>query len=94
MDRQVLGKAHLQPPPTDRRAKQLPAIPDDWRDHFSDAQCAALRQAENFAWALCFVRRPLFQERVTVLKNSDTQQFALLDQEGNLTLKHGLIIRD
>lgn len=94
MEQHLSARVSAPAPANDRRAKQLPPIPDDYRDHLTDAQCAAIHQAENFAWSLCFVRRPLFQERVTVLQNTDTRHYALLDEEGNLSLKHGLIIRD
>ena len=56
-------------------------------------QRMTLHQMESFGWTLKFVRQPLFQEPVPVMYDADTQQYAILQEDGQLNKDHGLLIR-
>ena len=60
----------------------------------NDAQRDTLSQLERFGWTLKFVRRPPFQEGVGVIKNPDTQRFAVIEVDGSLNENSSLLFRD
>jgi hypothetical protein len=59
----------------------------------NDAQRAAIHQLEGFGWSLSFVRRPLFEEVIPVLRDPDSDRYAVLEKDGTLNENHDLIVR-
>ena len=49
-----------------------------------DAQKEVVTQCKIFGWYLNFVRQPLGQPVIPVLKNSDTGRYAILEPDGSL----------
>jgi hypothetical protein len=60
---------------------QLPAHLDG---ALNEMQLFTLRRMERYGWILAFIRRPLFQETVTVLRHLDSHKFGILDADGTL----------
>ncbi|MDH5469741.1 MAG: hypothetical protein OEX75_04075, partial [Gammaproteobacteria bacterium] len=60
---------------------QLPAHPDE---ALNEMQLITLKKMEQFGWILAFIRRPLFQETVTVLRHQDCHKFSVLNEDGTL----------
>ena len=80
-------------PSQDRRQGES-AVPLCLEAYLTEEQMNALQQAEKFGWHLAFVRRPVFQDTVTVMQNSDHPgQFALLKTDGEMNLSPELTMR-
>lgn len=75
------------------RRYRMQAIPDDIAQFLNANQARALKQLESFGYRLKFIRRPLFQTPVVVVENLDADRFGILDEDGQLDMNHGLIIR-
>ncbi len=60
------------------------AIPDDMMSELTEMQHQTLARLEGFGWAVGFVRRPLFQERVVMLFDPSGQQHAILSEDGSI----------
>jgi hypothetical protein len=76
----------------DRRTNQTP-IPDEIKKLLNSRQLAAFHQSIYFGWRLGFVRRPLFQEPVFVVYNSDHDLIGILDSDGHINTDVALDIR-
>ena len=48
----------------------------------SAPQLSTLNKMEGFGWALAFIRRPLFQDVVPVLRHPDCNRWATLESDG------------
>ena len=59
----------------------------------NDDQLLTLAKIEGFGWELKFIRRPLFQEAVAVVFDSDRKNFAVLEADGTLNEHPGFDIR-
>jgi len=80
-------------PSQDRRHGES-AVPLFLEAYLTEEQINALRQAEKFGWHLAFVRRPVFQDTVTVMENADHPgQYALLRTDGEMNLSPELTMR-
>lgn len=73
----------------------LEPIPDDLETLLTPAQMTTLQKVESFGWKLFFVRRPLFQNVVAVIKCPDGENCttAILEEDGTLNKNHDLVIR-
>ncbi|HEY2395977.1 MAG TPA: hypothetical protein VGH81_08395 [Rudaea sp.] len=56
-------------------------------------QILALSELEKFGWELKFIRRPMFQQPVPVVFDSDRRHFAVLNADGTLDETPGFDIR-
>jgi hypothetical protein len=56
-------------------------------------QILALSELEKFGWELKFIRRPMFQQPVPVVFDSDRKHFAVLNADGTLDEAPGFDIR-
>lgn len=56
-------------------------------------QILALSELEKFGWELKFIRRPMFQQPVPVVFDSDRKHFAVLNADGTLDETPGFDIR-
>ena len=69
---------------------QLPTHPDE---ALNEMQLITLKKMEQFGWILAFIRRPLFQETVTVLRHQDCHKFSILNEDGTLNSQHDFALR-
>ena len=79
-------------PRIERRKGQV-AIPDDMMDELNELQHQTLARLEGFGWAVGFVRRPLFQDRVVILFDPSGQQHAVLNDDGSIDRYSDIPIR-
>ncbi len=56
-------------------------------------QILALGELEKFGWELKFIRRPMFQQPIPVVFDSDRKHFAVLNADGTLDETPGFDIR-
>jgi hypothetical protein len=56
-------------------------------------QTITLVNLERFGWELKFIRRPLFQQAVAVVFDSDRKHYAILEPDGTLNEKPDFDIR-
>lgn len=75
-----------------RRRGEAP-IPHNVDKYLNEDQLMSLRQMESFGWELAFIRRPLFQEPVAVVSNSDHTNFGVLELDGSINTKPDIVIR-
>lgn len=59
----------------------------------NDEQRDTLSSLERFGWELKFIRRPLFQQSIAVVFDSDRKRFAILEPDGSLNENPDLVIR-
>ena len=82
-----------QPGWMEKRKGESP-IPDNLEDYLNMVQIKALRQIENFGWELKFVRRPLFQEPIAVIINTDGDRVGTLEPDGRIDLHQNFELRN
>lgn len=82
-----------QPNWMEKRKGESP-VPDNLEDYLNAEQIKALRQIENFGWELKFVRRPLFQEPIAVIINTDGDRVGTLEADGRIDLKQNFELRN
>lgn len=76
----------------DKRNKQKP-IPNNLRDFLTEDQLISLSRIESFGWEIEFIRRPLFQSPLVVVKGP-TNQVGILLEDGTIDQSGtGLAIR-
>lgn len=75
------------------KRKGEPPIPANFEEVLSLDQMMTLRQIENFGWQVAFIRRPLFQESVVVVANSNNRKFGVLEDTGELNLQAEIRLR-
>jgi len=75
------------------RRQGMSAIPINLREFLSDDQRRSLRQIESFGWQLAFVRRPLFQDPVVVIRNGEGSKFSVLEPDGTVNDQPDIEIR-
>jgi hypothetical protein len=63
------------------------------RRELNALQQATLSNLERFGWELKFIRRPLFQQPIAVVFDSDRKHFAVLQTDGTLEENPGFDIR-
>lgn len=75
------------------RRKGVMPIPLNLREYLNEDQRRTLRQVEGFGWQLAFIRRPLFQEPLVVIKNSEGSGFSVLEPDGSINAEADVVIR-
>jgi hypothetical protein len=78
--------------PAERRKSDVKFVAALKRELNSD-QRMALVELEKFGWELKFIRRPMFQQPVPVVFDSDRKNYAVLNTDGTLDEKPGFDIR-
>ena len=63
------------------------------RKELNQDQILALTELEKFGWELKFIRRPMFQQPIPVVFDSDRRHFAILNADGTLDENPGFDIR-
>lgn len=76
----------------ERRGDESP-IPLNLREFLNENQRSTLRKIESFGWHLAFVRRPLFQEPVAVIANTDDSTYSVLEKDGSINSDADLFLR-
>lgn len=76
----------------DRRDGQVP-IPQHLEKFLNKVQMTTLLQLESMGWRLWFVRRPLFQPVMPVLYDPTHRFTAIIEEDGQSNVDHGLIFR-
>jgi hypothetical protein len=74
-----------------RRAPARPGLA--LKRELNEEQRLALAELEKFGWELKFIRRPMFQEPVAVVFDSERRNYAVLRPDGTLDEKPGFNIR-
>lgn len=92
MGMSVAQSDHSQDDHHDRR-KGLNPIPLNLREFINEDQRRTLKQIEGFGWQLAFVRRPLFQEPIVVIKNGDASSFGVVEEDGTINSSPDVIFR-
>ena len=59
----------------------------------NEEQLFTLNKMEGFGWKLTFIRRPLFQEIITVLTHSDNDAYGILEGDGRLNMQPAMPFR-
>ena len=77
----------------DKRQKQ-PAIPEQIAEHLNNLQMTTINKMESFGWQLFFIRRPLFQETVTIMHFPETGETALIEEDGTFNKSHSIYVRN
>ncbi len=78
---------------THDRRQGMSAIPLNLREFLSDDQRRSLKQIEGFGWQLAFVRRPLFQDPIVVIRNGEASKFSVLESDGTVNDQPDIYIR-
>ncbi len=76
----------------DKRDKQ-PPIPVRLSEYLNQAQIATINKMEQFGWELFFVRRPLFQEVITIMRFLQSGETALIEEDGSFNRAHEVYVR-
>lgn len=76
------------------RRKGVDPVPGDTNQFLTELQQMALRRFEGFGWHIKFIRRPLFQDPVTVIYSAEANQQGVLEEDGQLNLEPDIELRD
>jgi len=63
------------------------SIPENLEEVLSEAQRNALSGIEYLGWEPRFLRRPLFQAPVLVLRNTNDSRIGIMDEEGRIRIQ-------
>jgi len=74
-----------------RKAEGRPTI--TLRRDLNQDQQFALAELEKYGWELKFIRRPMFQQPIPVVFDSDRKSYAVLLPDGTLDHNPGFNIR-
>jgi hypothetical protein len=83
--------AVMAPAQERRKAEGRPAI--TLRRDLNQDQQIALAELEKYGWELKFIRRPMFQQAIPVVFDSDRKSYAVLLPDGTLDHNPGFNIR-
>ena len=75
------------------RRTHEPPIPTDLYQLLNQTQLSALLFLQALGWRLWFVRHPLFQSAIVVLWDPTNSYTAILEEDGEPNINHGLIFR-
>jgi len=78
--------------PKERRVGAV-AVPDNILAELTEMQHQTLARLEGFGWAVGFVRRPLFQERVVMLFDPSGREHAVLNEDGTIDKTSDIPVR-
>jgi hypothetical protein len=76
------------------RRRGVPDDPDALRDGLTAKQLETLRSMEHFRWTLRFVRRPMFQDPIPVLRDPQDTRYVVLEADGSINENPDFKIRD
>ena len=76
----------------DKRKGDRP-VPDNLDEILTEEQQCKLRQLEGFGWRLEFVRRPLFQEPVSVVCDAEGRKIGTLEKDGSVNMEPDIKLR-
>jgi hypothetical protein len=76
----------------DRRNKEIP-VPANLREYLNDFQMLALDRMKGLGWELKFIRHPIFQQPVPVIVNRETDEHAMIEEDGTINKKPFIDIR-
>ncbi len=71
-----------------------PPVPDDVHLIMNPEQLLIYRGMQSFGWHLEFVRRPLFQRPVFVMKHPECDDVAVIEESGEFNRNHGIQLRE
>lgn len=77
---------------SERRGRQ-PAVPPHLDRYLNEMQMQTLAHTENFGWELYFVRRPIFEPVLAILRHHDKTRLALLTETGELEIDPEITLR-
>jgi len=77
----------------ERRIGQL-AVPYNLDELLTEKQMLTLKNLENLGWEIMFIRRPLFQDNISVLSHPDTGQYSVLELNGDVNNISEIELRD
>ena len=69
-------------------------VPQNAIEMLNEMQVLALRQIESFGWRLQFIRRPLFQDPVPVVVDSDGTKIGILEEDGRINMEPDIKVRE
>lgn len=69
------------------------AIPEQLEGTLNELQMVTLHQMESFGWQLRFIRRPLFQDPVSVVFSADGDKIGILEEDGRINLHADIKVR-
>ena len=75
------------------RRKNDAKVPVVLKRELNSDQRLALAELEKFGWELKFIRRPMFQQPIPVVFDSDRKNYAVLNPDGTLDENPGFNIR-
>lgn len=75
------------------KRKGINPIPENLKEVLNEAQLLTLSKMEGFGWRLKIVRRPLFQEVVSMLFHPDSNEYGVLEDDGTLNMQTDIKIR-
>jgi hypothetical protein len=75
------------------RRQEGTQLPKNFDDMLNEDQLFTLNKMEEFGWKLAFIRRPLFQEIVTVLSHPDHGTYGILESDGRLNMQPAMLFR-
>ncbi len=71
-----------------------PPVPSDVHLIMNPEQLIIYRGMQSFGWFLAFVRRPLFQRPVFVMKHPECDDVAVIEETGEFNRNHGIQFRE
>lgn len=78
---------------TNERRKNEAKLLSALRRELNQDQLLALAELEKFGWELKFIRKPMFQQPIPVVFDSDRKHYAVLKDDGTLDENPGFDIR-
>jgi hypothetical protein len=70
------------------------AIPENLKEILNEAQWQALSGIKYSGWELQFLRRPLFQDPVLVVHNSNDGRTGILEKDGRIRMQASIKVRE
>ena len=77
----------------DKRKGDEP-VPHNAIEMLNEMQVLALRKIEGFGWRLHFIRRPLFQDPVPVVVDSEGKKIGILEEDGRINMEPDIKVRE
>jgi hypothetical protein len=76
------------------RRKDGISIPENLKEILNEAQWQALSGIKYSGWELRFLRRPLFQDPVLVVHNSNDGRTGILEKDGRIRIQANIKVRE
>ena len=77
----------------DKRKGDEP-VPHNAIEMLNEMQVLALRKIEGFGWRLHFIRRPLFQDPIPVVVDSEGKKIGILEEDGRINMEPDIKVRE